>query len=102
MIWICSFMGINPVTDLPTVVEASPNTLSKVCKVDVAGCYIRPIIYLRNDMSESQREYVLAHELIHHIQEMKGMFGTKETRERSILREKHARSVLKAISGIGE
>ena len=53
-------------------------------------------------MSESQREYVLAHELIHHIQEMKGMFGTKETRERSILREKHARSVLKAISGIGE
>lgn len=102
MIWICSFMGINPVTDLPTVVEASPNTLSKVCKVDVPGCYQRPMIYLRNDLTPAQKEYVLAHELIHHIQEMKGMFGTKETRERGVLREKHARSVLKAISGIGE
>ena len=66
MIWICSFMGINPVTDLPSVEVVSPNMLSKVCKVDVPGCYQRPMIYLRNDLTPAQKEYVLAHELIHY------------------------------------
>lgn len=102
MIWITTFMGISPVMDLPTVVEVSPNMLVKHCKARVVGCYIRPMIYLNQDLKPQEKEYVLAHELIHHVQELKGMFGVTENRDRSIMREKHARSLLKAMTGIGE
>ena len=102
MIWITTFMGIHPVMDIPTVVEVSPNMLAKQCKARVVGCYIRPMIYLNQDLRPAEKEFVLAHELIHHIQELNGMFGTIENRDRTIMREKHARSLMKAITGIGE
>lgn len=91
--------GVPTVMDLPTVVELSPNMMAKTCHVNVVGCYIRPMIYLRNDLSQQQKQQVLCHEVMHHIQEMLGIFSEDEVRIKHMKREKQVQNLMNYCRG---
>jgi len=69
-------LGVPPLTDLPSVEIVSKERMLEVCGVKAKGCYLRPIIYIRDDMSEIETKGVLVHELVHHHQAMLGSYAS--------------------------
>lgn len=76
MLEVSLLMGTPLLGDIPDVHELSPNQIAKVCSRPAKGCYLRPSIYIRDDLKTGlEKNGVLVHELVHHYQEMLGKYN---------------------------
>lgn len=74
---------------IPNVLLVSQEEIKTYCG-NVKGCYINPVIRVREDLTEPEKTVVLFHEIVHHVQELSVVYNSPNLCEKQNYRELQA------------